>query len=117
MRVFKKSVLRRIFAPKSDEVTGEWRKLHSGNLHNFYPSPNTIRQIKPRKMRGAENVASMGKNKKVYKVLVGKPDGKRPLGKPRCRWEDEINMGIRKTAWKCEQRIHLAQYKEQGRLL
>jgi hypothetical protein len=83
--VFENRVLRRIFGPKRDEVTGEWRKLHDEELHNLYSSPDIIRQVKSRRMRWAGNVARMGEERKVYKVLVGKPEGKRPLGRPRCR--------------------------------
>jgi hypothetical protein len=80
-------VLRRIFGPKRDEVTGEWRKLHSEELHILYSSPDIIRQIKSRRMRWAGHVARMGEERKVYKVLMGKPEGKRPLGRPRRRWD------------------------------
>jgi hypothetical protein len=75
-RVFDNRVLRRIFGPKRDKVRGEWRKLHSGELHNLYSSPNIIRQIKSRIMRWAGHVARMGEGRKVYRVLVGKPEGK-----------------------------------------
>jgi hypothetical protein len=85
----------RIFGPKRDEVTGEWRKLHSEELHNLYSSPDIIKQVKSRRMRWAEHVARMEEEKKVYKVLVGKPEGKRPLGRPRRRWEDGIRMDLR----------------------
>jgi hypothetical protein len=82
LRVFENRVLRRIFGPKRDEVTGEWRKLHSEELHNLYSSPNIITQIKSRRMRWAGHVARMGEEREVYKDLVGKPKGKRPLGRP-----------------------------------
>jgi hypothetical protein len=95
LRVFENRVLRRIFGPKRDEVTGEWRKLHSEELHNLYSSPDIIRQVKSRRMRWAGNVARMGEERKVYKVLVGKPEGKRPLESPRRRWEDGIRMDLR----------------------
>jgi hypothetical protein len=85
LRVFENRVLRRIFGPKRDEVTGEWRKLHSEELHILYSSPNIIRQINFWRMRWAGHVACMGEERKVYKVLVGKPEGKRPFGKPRHR--------------------------------
>jgi hypothetical protein len=85
--------------PKRDEVTGEWRKLHIGELHNLYPSPDIIRQIKSRRMRWAGHVARMGEGRKVYRVLVGKPGGKRPLGRPRRRREDEIRMDLREIGW------------------
>jgi hypothetical protein len=76
-------------------VTGEWRKLHNEELHNLYSSPDIIRQVKSRRMRWAEHVARMGEERKVYKVLVGKPEGKRPLGRPRRRWEHGIRMDLR----------------------
>jgi hypothetical protein len=84
-----------IFVPKRNEVTGEWRKLHSGELHNLYSSPDMIRRIKSRRMRWAGHVARMGEGRNVYRVLVGKPEGKRLLGRPRCRWEDGINVDLR----------------------
>jgi hypothetical protein len=86
-KVFENMVLRRIFGPKRGEVTREWRKLHNEELRIMYSSPNTIRQIKSRRMRWAEHVARMGKEKNVYRVLVGKPEGKRPLGRPMSRWD------------------------------
>jgi hypothetical protein len=86
-----------MFVPKSDEVTGEWRELHNEELHNLYSSQNIIRQIKSRRMRWAVHVARMGEERKVYKVLVGKPEGKRTLGRLRRRWEDGIRMGVRET--------------------
>jgi hypothetical protein len=78
--VFENRVLRRILEPKRDEVTGEWKKLHDEKFHNLYSSPDIIRQIKSKKMRWAGHVARMGEERKLYKVSVGKPDGKRPLG-------------------------------------
>jgi hypothetical protein len=98
LRVFENRVLRIIFGPKRDEVTGEWRNLHNEELHNLYSSPDIIRQIKSRRMRWAGHVARMGEERKVYKVLAGKPEGKRPLGRPRRRWEDGIIMDLRKIA-------------------
>jgi hypothetical protein len=88
-----------MFGPKRDEVTGEWRKLHNEELHNLYSSPDIIRQIKSRKMRWTGNVARMRKERKLYRVLVGKPEVKRPLGKPRLRWEDGIRMDLREIGW------------------
>jgi hypothetical protein len=88
--VFENRVLRRIFGPKRDEVMGEWRKLHNEELHNLYPYPDIIRQVKSRRMRWAGHVARMREERKVYEVLVGKPEGKRPPGRPRHRWEDQI---------------------------
>jgi hypothetical protein len=81
--VFENRVLRGIFGPKRDEVTGEWRKLHSGELHNLYSSPDTFRQIKSRITRWAGHVARMGEGRNVYRVLVGKPEEERPLERPR----------------------------------
>jgi hypothetical protein len=99
--VFENRVLRRIFGPKRDKVTGEWRKLHNEELHNFYLSPGIIRQIKSRRMRWAGHAASMGEERKLYTVLVGKPQGKRPLGRPRHRWEDGIRMDLREIGLGC----------------
>jgi hypothetical protein len=93
--VFENRVLRRIFGRKRDEVTREWRKLHNEELHNLYSSPDIIRQVKSRRMRWVGHVARMGKERKLYKVLVGKPEGKRPLGSPRRRWEDGVRMDLR----------------------
>jgi hypothetical protein len=97
--VFENRVLRGIFRPKRDEVTGERRKLHSGELHNLYSSPDIIRQIKSRRMRWAGHVARMGEGRNVYRVLVGKTEGKRPLVRPRRRWEDGIKMDLSETGW------------------
>jgi hypothetical protein len=91
-------VLRRIFGPKRDKVMGEWRKLHNEELHNLYSSPDIIRQVKSRRMRWVGHVARMREERKVYKVLVGKPEGKRPLGRPRRRWEDGIRMDLMEMA-------------------
>jgi hypothetical protein len=97
--VLENRVLRRIFGPKRDEVTGEWRKLHSWELHNLYLSPDIIRQIRSRRMKWAWHVAHMGEGRNVYRVLVGKPEGKRPLGRPRHRWENGIKMDLREFGW------------------
>jgi hypothetical protein len=93
--VFENRVLTRIFGPKMDEVTGEWRELHSEELHNLYSSPDINRQSKSRRMRWAEHVACMREERKVYKVLVRKSEGKKPLGRPRHRWEEGIRMDLR----------------------
>jgi len=82
-------VLRRIFGPKRDEATREWKKRHN-ELNDLYPSPNIVRVIKSRIMRWAEHVARMGEMRGVYRVLFGNPEGKRPLGRPRLTWEDDI---------------------------
>jgi hypothetical protein len=97
--VFENTVLIRVFGPKRDEVTGERSKLHNEELHNLYSSPYIIRQIKSRRLRWAEHVARMGEERKVYKIMVGKPEGKRPLGRPRRRWEDGIRMDLEDTGW------------------
>jgi hypothetical protein len=99
LRVFENRVLRRIFGPTRNEVRGEWRKLHNGELHNLYSSPDIIRQIKSRRMRWAGNVSRMGEGRNVYRVLVGKPEGKRPLGRPWRRWEDGIKMDLGEIGW------------------
>jgi hypothetical protein len=93
LRVFENRVLRKIFGPKRDGVTGGLRKLHNEELHNLYSLPSIIRIIKSRRMRWAGHVAQMGK-RNVYRLLVGKPEGKRPLGRPRRRWMDNIKMGL-----------------------
>jgi hypothetical protein len=92
-------VLRRIFGPTRDEMTGEWRKLHGGELHNLYSSPDIIKQTKSRRMRWARHVASMGEGRNVYRVLVGKPEGRRPLEKPSRRWENGIKLDLREIGW------------------
>jgi hypothetical protein len=97
LRVFENRVVRRIFGLKRAEVTGEWRKLHSGELYKFYSSADIIRQIKSRAMWWAGHVARMGEGRNVCRVLVGKPEGKRPLVRQRRRWEDGIRMDLRET--------------------
>jgi hypothetical protein len=103
--VFENRVLIRIFGPKRDEVTGEWRKLHNEELHNLYSSPNIITQVKsrphapPTSFRWAGHVARMGEERKVYSVLVEKPEGKRILGRPRRRREDGTRMDLREIGW------------------
>jgi hypothetical protein len=83
--VFENRVLRRVFGPKRDEVIGEWKKLHNEELRDLYSLPNIVRVVKSRRMRWAGNVARMGEGRGVHRVLVGKPEGKRPLGRPRYR--------------------------------
>jgi len=92
--MLEKILLRRLFGHKRDEVTGEWRKLHNGELNDLYSSPNIVRVIKSRRMGWAEHVSRMGERRDVYRVLVGKPEGKRPLERPRRRWENNIKMGL-----------------------
>jgi hypothetical protein len=95
LRVFENRVLRRIFGLKRDEVTRDWRKLHNEELHNLYFSPNIISMIKSRRMRWAGHVARMGEKRNAYRILVGKPEGRRPLGRPRRRWVDNIKLDLR----------------------
>ena len=90
--MFENRVLRRIFGPKRDKVTREWRKLHNEELSDLYTSPKIVQVIKVRRMRWAGLVAHLGERSGTYKVLVGKPEGKRPLGRPRQRWEDNIEI-------------------------
>jgi hypothetical protein len=97
--VFENRVLRRMFRPNRDEVTGEWRKLHDEELRDLYSSPSIIRIIKSRRMRWASHVARMGEKMNAYRLLVGKPDGKRPLGRPRRRWVDNIGMDLGEVGW------------------
>jgi len=97
LRVFENRVLRRVFGSKRDEVIGEWRKLHNEELSDLYSLPNILRVVKSRRMRWAGFVARMGQGRGVYRVLVGKPEGKRPLGRPRRRWEDNIKMDLQEV--------------------
>ena len=98
-RMFENRVLRRIIGSRRDEVTGEWIKLHSEELRDMYSSPIIFRVIKSRRMRCAGHVARMRERRGVYKILVGKPEGKRPLGRPRRRWEDNIKMDIQDVGY------------------
>jgi hypothetical protein len=115
VRVFENRVLRRIFGPKRDEVTGEWRELHNEEVHNLYSSPYIIRQVKSTRMGWAGHVARMGEERKVYKVLVGKPEGKRPLGRPRRRWEHWIRMDLREIGLGDMDWIRLSQDRDRWR--
>jgi hypothetical protein len=99
LRFFENKVLRRIFGPKRDEVTGEWRRLHNKELYALYSSPNIIRVMKSRRLRWAGHMACLGERRGAYRALVGKPEGRRPLERPRRRWEDNIKMDIRETGW------------------
>jgi hypothetical protein len=111
LRDFEKGVLR-IFETKMEE-DGSWRKLHNDELHSLYSSPNIVRVIKSRGMRWAGHVARMWEGRGVYRVLVGRPEGKRPLGRPRRRWEDNIKMDLRKTGIDGVSWIQLAQDRVQ----
>ena len=99
LRVFENWVLRRIFGPKGNEVTGEWRKLRNEGLNYLYSSPNIFQVIKKRRMSWEEHVARMWKRRGVYRVLAGKPEGKRPLGRPRHIWEDISKMDLQEVEW------------------
>ena len=90
-------VLRRVFGPRRDEVTGEWRILHNEELNDLYSSPNIVRVIKSRRMRWAGHVARMGEEMGVYRALVEKPEEKRSLGRPRRRWVDNIKMDLQEV--------------------
>ena len=94
LKMFENMVLRRIFGPRRDEVKGEWRRLHNEELNDLYSSPNIVRVIKSRRMRWTGHVARMDEERGAYRVLVGKPEGKRPLGRPRRRCVDNIRMDL-----------------------
>jgi hypothetical protein len=108
LRVFENRVLRKIYGPKREE-DGSWRKFHNDELHNLYSSPNTVKVIKSRRMRWARHVARMGEGRGVYRILVGRPEGKRPLGRHRRRWEDNIKMDLREIGLDGSNWIRLAQ--------
>jgi hypothetical protein len=110
--VFENSVLRKVFGPKREE-DGSWRKLHNDELHDLYCSPNIFRVIKSRRMRCAGHVARMGEGRGVYRVLVGRPGGKRPLGRPRRRWKDNIKMELGEIGIDGANWIQLAQDRVQ----
>jgi hypothetical protein len=117
LRVFENRVLRRIFEPKRDEVTGGWRKLHNEELHDLYSSPSIVRVIKARKMRWVGHVACMGEVRGAYNILVGKTEGRRPLGRPRRRWEDNIKMDLREIGFGNVDWIHWAQDRDKWQAL
>ena len=101
-------VLRRVFVSKKDEITGEWRKLHNEELSDLCSLPNILRVVKSRRMRWAWHVARMGEESGVHRVLVGNPDGKRLLGRPRRRWEDNIKMDLQEVGGGCGDWMELA---------
>ena len=117
LRVFENIVLRRIFGPTMDEVTGEWRRLHNEELNDLYSSRNIVRVIKSRRMRWAVYVARMGEERGVYRVLVGKPERRRPLGRPRRRWVDNIRIDLQGVGCGYMDWIGLAPYRDRWRTL
>jgi len=116
LRVFENRVLRRMFGPRRDEVTGEWRRLHNQELNDLYCSTNIVRVIKSR-MRWAGHMARMGKGRGVYRVLVGKPEGRRPLGRPRRRWVDNVRTDLQEVGCGYMDWIGLAQDRDSWRTL
>jgi hypothetical protein len=109
--------VRRVFGPKKDEVTGEWRKLHNKELSYLYSLPNIVRVVKSRRMRWVGHVARMVEGRGVYRVLVGKPEGRRPLGRPRRRSEDNIKMDLQEVRGSCGDWMELAQDRDRWRVL
>jgi hypothetical protein len=116
LRVFENRVLRRIlFRPLREEAAGDWRRLHNEELHNLYASPHIIMMIKSRRVGWAGDVALMGEMRNAYKILVGKLEGKRPLEKPRRRWENDIRMDLTEIGWEGVDWIHVAENRDQRR--
>ena len=112
LRVFENKVLRKIFGPKRDEETGEWRRLHNTELKDLYGKPDIIRTIKSRRLRWAGHVARMGDERGVRKILEGKPEGKRPVGRPRMKWENNINHDLREVDYTGDDWKTLAQDRD-----
>jgi hypothetical protein len=110
-------MLRKVFGPKRDEMTGEWRKLHNEELNDLYSSHNIVRVVKSRRMRWAGHVARMGEDRGVHRVLVGKPERKRPLGRPRRKWEDNVKMTLQEVGGGRGDWIELAQDRDSWRVL
>jgi len=115
--VYENRVLRRIFGPRRDEVTGEWRRLHNDELNDLYSSPNIVRVIKSRRMRWTGHVARMCGDRGVYRFLVGKPEGRRPLGRPRRSWADNIKTDLQEVEYVYMDWIGLAEDRESWRML
>ena len=112
-----KTIRRRIFGSRKDEVTGEWRRLHNEELNDLYSSPNIVRVIKSRRIRWVRGVARMGEDRGVYRVLLGKPEGRRPLGRPRRRWVDNIRMDLQEVGCGYMDWIGLVQDRDNWRTL
>jgi hypothetical protein len=117
LRVSENRVLRRIFGRKRDEAIGEWRRLHNEELNNLYSSPNIIRVIKSRRTRWVGHVARMGERRGAYRILVGRPEGRQPLGRPRHRWEDNIKMDLQAVGWGAWTGLSCLRIGTGGRLL
>jgi hypothetical protein len=115
--MFENRVLRRVFGPKRDEVTGEWRKLRNEELNDLYSLPNIVRGVNWRRMRWEGHVARMGEERGVHRVLVGKPEGKRTLWRHRRRWEDNIKMDLQEFGEGCGDWMELAQDRDRWRAL
>jgi len=115
--MFENKVLKRIFGPKRDKVTGKWRKVHNEELNDLYCSSNIVWVIKLRSLRCAGHVAHMVEGRRVHRVLVGKPEGKRPLGRPRNRWEYNIKMNLQEVGCGGMDWIELAQDRDTWRAL
>ena len=115
--MFENRVSRKVFGPKRDEVTGEWRKLHNEELNDLYSLPNIVRLVKSRRMRWAGHVARMGEARVVQRMLVGKPEGKRPFGRPRRSWKDNIKKDLQEVGGGREDWMELAQDRDRWRAL
>ena len=115
LRVFENKILRKIFGAKKDEITGEWRKLHYAELHALCSQPNIIRNLKSRRLRWAGHVARMEHSRNAYRVLVGKPEEKRSLGRSRRRWEDNNKMDLRQVGCDSGEWTDLAEDRGQWR--
>jgi hypothetical protein len=115
--VFENRALRRRFRPKRDEIIGDWRILHNEELYNLESPPNTIRMIMSRRMRRAGQLAHMEEKRNAYRILMRKPEGKRPLGRPRHRWEDNIKMDVRVIGWGDMDWIYMIQDSDQWLIL
>jgi hypothetical protein len=117
LRVFQNRVLRGVFGSRRDEVTGKWGKLHNEEFNDLYCSTNILRVTKSRRMKWAGHVARMGERRGVYRILVGKPEGKRPLGRPRVRWEDNIKMDLEEVGCEGMDWIELARDRDRCRAI
>jgi hypothetical protein len=115
--VFENRALRRIFGPQRDEVTGDWRRLHNEELNDLYSSPNIIRVIKSRRMRWVGHVARMGEGRGAYRILVGRPEGRRPLRRSRPRWEDNIKMDLQDVGFGGMNWIDMTQNRDRWQAL